>query len=81
MKSMPPSYYSILNKSKKVKSILRHSPKMHTSVLNHVLKHSKRSPHKAQLLNYLPRVSKFVTPLRKSDEADFDKKKNCCVEK
>ena len=47
---------------------------MHTSVLNHVLKHSKRSPHKAQLPSYSPRVSKFVTPSKKSDEADFDKK-------
>ena len=73
MKSTPPSYYSILNKSKKVRSILGHSPKMHTSVLNHVLKHSKRSPRKAQLLNYSPRASKFVTPTKNGDETAFNK--------
>ena len=47
---------------------------MHTSVLNHVLKHSKRSPHKAKLLNYSPRASKFITPAKKQDETDVDKK-------
>ena len=57
-----PTYYSILNKSKEVRSILGESPKTHTSVLKHVLKHSNRSPRKARLLNYSPRASKFITP-------------------
>ena len=47
---------------------------MHTSVLNHVLKHSKRSPRKAKLLNYSPRASKFIMPAKKRDETDVDKK-------
>ena len=33
VQSTLPSYYSVLNKSKKIRVILGHSPKMHTSVL------------------------------------------------
>ena len=64
--------YSAINSAFLV--ILGHSPKMHTSVLKHVLKHSKRSPCKAKLLNYSPRASKFVMPTKKLDETDVDKK-------
>ena len=73
MQSTAPSYYSVLNKSKKIRVILGHSPKMHMPVLNHVLKHSKRSPHKAKLLNYSPRASKFITPKRNCNETDVDR--------
>ena len=73
VQSTPPSYYFVLNRSKKVRVILEHSPKMHTSVLNHVLTHLKRSPHKAKLLNYSPRTSKFVMSTKKLDETDVDK--------
>ena len=67
-------YYSVLNKSKKVRLILGHNPKMHTSVLNHILQNSKRSPCKAKLLNYSPRASKFVTLTKKWDETDVEKR-------
>ena len=51
-------YYSVLNKSKKVRLILGHNPKMHTSVLNHVVQNS----------------AKFVTPTKKWDETDVEKR-------
>ena len=64
-----PTYYSILNKSKEVRHILGRSPKTHTSVLKHVLKHSTRSPRKARLSSCSPLTAKFITP-QKEDEQD-----------
>ena len=63
-----PTYYSILNELKEVRGILGESPKTHTSVLKHVLKHSNRSPHKARLLNYSPQASKFIMPHKEHHE-------------
>ena len=63
-----PTYYSILKKSKEVRGILGESPKTHTSVLKHVLKHSNQSPRKARLLNYSPQALKFITPYKEHYE-------------
>ena len=65
-KSNPPTYYKVLNKSKKVQEILGPSPITHTSVLKHVLKKVMRSPRKLECLKSSPfkklHNSSFVTP-------------------
>ena len=74
--SKEPTYYSILNKSKQVRSILGDSPKTHTSVLKHVLKHTKRSPRKSKLINYSPRASKFITPQKEHEDSESNTAQN-----
>ena len=60
-----PTYYSVLKASKNVRGILSDSPRMHVAVLNHVMKHTKKSPRKVQLLHHSAHTSKFATPDQK----------------
>ena len=46
----PPSYYKVLSTSKKVQQLLGPSPKMHTTILKHILNKAIRSPRKNQCM-------------------------------
>ena len=60
VKSKPPMYYKVLTKSKKIHQILGPSPKMHASILKHVLKKTMKSPRKSEHLCDTPNtVVKF----------------------
>ena len=71
VKLKPPMYNKVLTKSKKIHQILGPSPKMHVSILKHVLKKTIKSSRKSEHLCGTPNtvvkfnpvaLSTFVTP-------------------
>ena len=60
-----PSYYSVLGRSKEIRTILGDSPKTHAMILTHVVRHVMKSPRKSKYItvdtkptNYQPTTPK-----------------------
>ena len=71
VKSKEPTYYKVLTKSKRIHQILGPSPKMHTSILKHVLKKTMKSPRKAEHLCHSHDTPSTVVKLHPAASASF----------
>ena len=70
-----PSYYSVLGRSKEIRTILGDSPKTHATILTHVVRHAMKSPRKSKYItvdtkptNYhptTPKEDRLMKQLRK----------------